>query len=97
MRLSFHLSVHGGGGGVPVSHNVLQHFPECHGAAWEVTCQVQLGGYPGGGGGYPGGGGTLEGGALPGGYPGRGYPALGGTLPGGTLPWGGTLPGGVPS
>ena len=21
------------GGGVPISHNALQHFPECHGAA----------------------------------------------------------------
>ena len=45
-------------GGVPISHNALQHFPECHGAdTWGgVPCQVQLGGYPGGyhAGGYPG-------------------------------------------
>ena len=50
-----------GGGGVPVSHNALQHFPECHGAAG--------GGYPARSswrGGYPGRGGTLAGG---GGYP----------------------------
>ena len=35
-------------GGVPISHNALQHFPECHGAAGGgVPRQVQLGGYPG--------------------------------------------------
>ena len=28
-------------GGVPISHNALQHYPECHGAAG--------GGHPGGG------------------------------------------------
>ena len=28
---SIHLPVHGGGG-VPISHNALQHCPECHGA-----------------------------------------------------------------
>ena len=58
-------SVFTSGGGVPVSHNALQHFPECHGAARGVPCQVQLGGgvpcqvQPGGGtlaGGVPGGG-----------------------------------------
>ena len=27
-------------GGVPVSHNALQHFPECHGAAGGVPYQV---------------------------------------------------------
>ena len=34
MRLSFHPSIclSTGGGGVPMSHNALQHFPECHGA-----------------------------------------------------------------
>ena len=48
-------------GGVPISHNALQHFPECHGADTEgVPCQVQLGG------GYP----ARRGGTLPGGYPG---------------------------
>ena len=30
----------GGGGGVPISHNALQHYPECHGAAGGVPCQV---------------------------------------------------------
>ena len=55
-------------GGVPISHNALQHYPECHGAAGGVPWQgVTLpGGYPGGG--YPGGG-----------YPGRGLPCRGGT------------------
>ena len=54
-----------GGGGVPISHNALQHYPECHGAAGGVPCQVQLGGYPGGG--------------DPGGVPWQGgYPARGG-------------------
>ena len=79
------LSVHRGG--VPISHNALQHFPECHGAAT--------------GGGYPGG--VPWQGQYPGGYPARGYPVggilLGGNLLGGTLPgvpsWGGTLPGGI--
>ena len=76
-------------GGVPISHNALQHFPECHGAGGGVPCQVQ----PGGGvpcqvqlGGYPGWGDTLVGGTLaggvpwPGGYPGQGeYPGQQGT------------------
>ena len=38
-----------GGGGVPISHNALQHYPECHGAdTWGggVPGQVQLGGVP---------------------------------------------------
>ena len=71
----------GGGGAVPISHNALQHFPECHGAVGGVPCQVQLGGgtlpgpaggrYPGRGGGYPG----------QGGYPGK-VRMGGGTLPG---------------
>ena len=65
-------------GGVSISHNALQHYPECHGAAGGVPCQVQLGG------GYP-----VQGGTLPeGGYPGRGGTLLGGTFPGGTLPGG---------
>ena len=35
-------------GGVPISHNALQHYPECYGAdTWGgVPGQVQLGGYP---------------------------------------------------
>ena len=76
------------GGGVPISHNALQHFPECHGAA--------EGGYPSRssrGGGYPArssqGGGVpcqgvpwgvpCQGGTLAGGYPAGGYPARGDT------------------
>ena len=86
------------GGGVPVSHNALQHFPECHGAAGgglpvsynalqhfpECHGAARGGTLPGpaGGGGVPWPGGTLVGG----GYPGQG----------GTLARGGTLPGGVP-
>ena len=70
------------GGGVPVSHNALQHFPECHGEARGGTLPGPARGvgvpWPGG---YPGQGGTLaEGGTLA-----RGYPGQGGTLPGGTL------------
>ena len=73
-------------GGVPVSHNALQHFPECHGAAGVgVPCQVQPGGrgYPARSsrGGYPGRGGTLAGGV-----PWQGVPWLGGTLAGGGYP-----------
>ena len=41
------------GGGVPISHNALQHFPECHGA--------DQGGYPAGGRGVPCRGGTQVG------------------------------------
>ena len=74
------------GGGVPISHNALQHYPECHGA--------DTGGYP-----YPimlynisqnAMGQTPSGGTLPG--PAGG----GGTLPGGrgVNYQGGTLPGG---
>ena len=73
-------------GGVPLSHNALQHFPECHGAATgggggEVSCQVQS--YKGGT--LPG---PAEGGYPAGGYPGQvppqpgqlgGYPAGVGT------------------
>ena len=72
-----------GGGGVPISHNALQHYPECHGAA---------------GGGTLVGGGTLAGGCtLAGGvpwwegYPGRGVPGQG------TPPPGQVRMGGVPS
>ena len=66
----FSLSILGGGGGLPVSHNALQHFPECHGAAGGGT----LPGPAGGGVPWPGGvswlGGTLaRGGTLPGGVP----------------------------
>ena len=87
---SINLSVHGGRG-LPISHNALQHFPECHGA--DTT---------GGGGGYPypimlcnisqnAMGQTLAGGgSRPG--PARG----GGTLPGGRYPAGGYPAGGVP-
>ena len=69
-----------GGGGVPISHNALQHFPECHGAAGGVPCQVQLGG---------------RGGTLPGGYPGGGYPAGGVPwwgVPCQGVPWRGGVP-----
>ena len=33
-------------GGVPVSHNALQHYPECHGAFTGGTLPGQDGGYP---------------------------------------------------
>ena len=56
------LSVHRG---VPISHNALQHYPECHGAARGGPCQVQ--------GGVPWRGGVpWQGGTLGGGYPGGG-------------------------
>ena len=92
------------GGGVPISHNALQHYPECHGAAGGGTLPGPAGGgtLPGPAGGYPGWGGTLAGRvSWPGGTPPGGYPGWGGSLPGGTLaggvPWlGGTLAGGVP-
>ena len=54
-----------GGGGLPISHNALQHFPEWHGAdtgGGGRPCQVQLG----------------VGGYLAGGHPiGRGVPCRG--------------------
>ena len=94
-------------GGVPISHNALQHFPECNGAD---TCQVQLGGrYPAWWGTLPGGVTCWGGGTLPGGgYPPRGVPYWGVPRQGvpcqrevplqGTTParsgWGGTLLGG---
>ena len=98
MCLSFCLST----GGVHISHNALQHYPEFHGAdTWGVPGQVQLGGYP-----YP----IMLSkiiqnsmGQTPGGYPVRS--SQGSTLPGqdGGYParsgWGGTLLGqdwGVP-
>ena len=97
----WHVSVCLSTGGVPVSHNALQHFPECHGAAGGVPVSHNaLHYFPecheaavGGGvpcqvqpGGYPGWGGTLAGG-----YPGRGGTlARRGTLAGGYPGWGGT-------
>ena len=93
------------GGGVPISHNALQHFPECHGAAGGgVPCQVQPGGVPWLGGGYPARsswGGTLPGPAggvpWPGGVPWLGgYPDWRGTLAGGVPCPGSTLARGVP-
>ena len=84
--------------GGPISHNALQHYPECHGAdTGGVPSQVQLGGTLLGEG-YPAGGYPAQG--VPyGGYP-TGGTLLEGTLPGGTLlgryPARGTLPGGYP-
>ena len=95
------------GGRVPISHNALQHYPECHGAD---TCggvpisHNALQHYPEfhgadtwGGGSLPGpaGGGTLPGGALPGGVPCQGVPCWGSTLLGGYPARRGTLPGGT--
>ena len=71
------------GGGVPISHNALQHYPEFHGTdtgGGGLPCQVQVGGEGTLLGGYPaGGGGTLLGGVpcRPG-QGGGGYPAGGG-------------------
>ena len=48
---SINLSVHRGGG-VPISHNALQHFPECHEAAGGGG--VPRSGYPPPPGGVPG-------------------------------------------
>ena len=66
-------------GGVPISHNALQHFPECHGPwgrHWGGTLPGPAGGYPAGG--------TLPGGTL------VRYPpsqvSMGGTLSGGYWP-----------
>ena len=85
------------GGGVPISHNALQHFPECHGAGhWGGTLPGPAGeGYPARSswGGYPArsnwGWGTLPG------------PARGGTQvryppSQGTTPWPGYPPTRVP-
>ena len=39
-KVMFSVCLHRGGG-VPISHNALQHYPECHGAAGGgVPCQV---------------------------------------------------------
>ena len=63
------------GGGVPISHNALQHFPECHGAdTWGGTLPGPAG---------MGRGGTLPGPARGGG--GGGYPAR--SSWGGTQVW----------
>ena len=44
---SFTLFVSSHLGGVPVSHNALQHFPECHGAAGGgYPARSSWGGYP---------------------------------------------------
>ena len=67
-------------GGVPISHNALQHFPECHEAVGGARSGTPPGGVPGPPGGVPG---------PPGGYPApRGYPDPRGGVPG--------PPGGVP-
>ena len=75
-------------GGVPISHNALQHFPECHGAD------------TGGEGGYPArssrGGEVVPCQVQPGGYPARGVPCRGGPMLVGVHCEGGTLPRGVP-
>ena len=80
---SFTLFVSSHLGGVPVSHNALQHFPECHGAAGGGTLPGPAGGVPWLGGtlarGVPWPGGTLAGG----GTLARGVPWPGGTLAGG--------------
>ena len=85
---SIHLSVHGGG--VPISHNALQHFPECHEAAGGG---VPRSGYPPGGyqgPGTPPGGGVPRSGYPPGGYWGPGTPPGGYWGPGTPPPRGGT-------
>ena len=90
--VSLCLSVHTGG--VPISHNALQHLPRMPWGSWgggEVPCQVQVGEgtLPGPAGGVP-----CQGGGYParvrGWVPCQGVPCWGGTLPGGTLPGGGT-------
>ena len=73
-----------GGGRVPISHNALQHFPECYVADTGGTL-------PGPAGGVPCWGVHSRGGTLPGGYPAR---SSRGTLPGGYPAGGGYLPGG---
>ena len=81
---SFTLLVCSQGGAVPISHNALQHFPECHGAGGVPISHNALQHFQEchgavGGGTLPGpamGGGTLAGGVVPwlggGGYPARG-------------------------
>ena len=82
-------------GGVPVSHNALQHFPEYHGAVGGVPvshnalqhfpeCHGAVGGYPArSSGGVPWLGGTLPGPAGGGTLARRGYPGWGVPWPGG--------------
>ena len=90
---SVHPSICLSTGGVPISHNALQHFPECH----EVGGSGQVpprGGYPD----HPPGGTQVR---VPpqGGYPGPGTPPGGGTRtpPRGGYPGSGTPPtGGYP-
>ena len=81
-------------GGIPISHNALQHFPECHGAATGGVpiSHNALQHFPECHGAATGGGGTLPGSARGGTLPGS---ARGGTLPGSA----GGVPsqGGVPS
>ena len=93
---------------LPISHNALQHFPECHGAVGGgYPARSSQGGYPGRGG-YPGQGGYPAAGVpwsgtppqpgqdggvpWPGGYPARGVPWSG--TPPARSGWGGTLAGG---
>ena len=83
--------------GVPISHNALQHYPECHEAdTGGVPSQVQLGGYPARSGrGYPGR-------VPPAGYPPQGTPSRvpagqHGGYPGRVSPQQGTSPGRVPT
>ena len=75
-------------GGVPISHNALQHYPEFHGAdTWGGTLS-----------GPAGGGATLPGQDR--GIPCWGVPYQGGTQvghPPGQVRMGGTLPGGYPA
>ena len=95
-------------GGVPISHNALQHYPECHGAdTWGVPISHNaLQHYPEFHGADTWGGtrpGLARGGTLPGvpcqgvpcwGYPARGVPCWG--VPCWGYPaWGDTLPGGT--
>ena len=77
---SIKLSVHGG---IPISHNALQHFPECHGADTGGT----LPGTASGGGTLPG---PARGSTLPGGYPAGGLPWSGTPTPPVRSGWGGT-------
>ena len=96
--MSVHPSICLSTGGVPISHNALQHFPECHEAVGGYPDTPPWGGtrvrYPPGGyldppGGVPGSG------TPPGGYPGQVPP---GGVPGSGTPPGGYLdpPGGYP-
>ena len=84
---------------VPISHNALQHFPECHEAGGYPVRYPPQGGYPGHprgvpGSGTPPGGGTRVRYPPWGGVPGN--PPLGGVPGSGTPPRGGPGRGGVP-